>query len=476
MNIKVLILTEGGQNIGFGHITRCTAIYQAFEEKGIIPTMVVNCDEVVKDLLKDINYIPLNWLKEEEKIFEIINKAEIVVIDSYLADLKFYKRVSSVVKTPVYLDDNMRVDYPEGIVVNGSIRAEELNYSKKRGVTYLLGAEYIPLRKEFWNVPEKTINKNVKNILISFGGINHSDLVCKIIDCLKGKFEFNLYVIESEKNRLSTSQVLNLMLRADICISGGGQTTYELARVGVPTIGICFYENQKWNLKGWKENGFIEYIGWADDANMLDKLEEALNKIISYEVRTKRSSRGKKYVDGKGAERIIINLEKIKSAEEKDSEISLRPVRLNDCYELWFWRSRPEVRRWSFDTEPIKYEKHKVWLARKLKNKKVKIYIAENKKGKKIGQVRFEINRKNSAYINVNLNPRFFGKGFGNKIIKVASEIFREKNPDIKELIAEIINENIISKRAFRKAGYIFSHNSFKKDKKINIFKMREIK
>jgi len=63
------------------------------------------------------------------------------------------------VKLAVYIDDNKRLDYPKGVVVNGSIHAKELNYSKKNGVKYLLGPKYIPLRKDFWEVPEKEIKE-----------------------------------------------------------------------------------------------------------------------------------------------------------------------------------------------------------------------------------------------------------------------------------------------------------------------------
>ena len=31
--MKVFIITEGGRNISFGHITRCLSLYQAFKEK-----------------------------------------------------------------------------------------------------------------------------------------------------------------------------------------------------------------------------------------------------------------------------------------------------------------------------------------------------------------------------------------------------------------------------------------------------------
>ena len=51
--MKVFIITEGSQNTGFGHVTRCISLYQAFEERGITPKFVVNGDESIEDLLKN---------------------------------------------------------------------------------------------------------------------------------------------------------------------------------------------------------------------------------------------------------------------------------------------------------------------------------------------------------------------------------------------------------------------------------------
>jgi spore coat polysaccharide biosynthesis predicted glycosyltransferase SpsG len=34
--MNVVILTEGGKNIGFGHVARCSSIYQAFEQSPYI--------------------------------------------------------------------------------------------------------------------------------------------------------------------------------------------------------------------------------------------------------------------------------------------------------------------------------------------------------------------------------------------------------------------------------------------------------
>ena len=58
-------------------------------------------------------------------LFELVKNADIAIIDSYLAKKFFYENLSYIVKTPVYIDDYKRLDYPKGFVVNGNINAEE---------------------------------------------------------------------------------------------------------------------------------------------------------------------------------------------------------------------------------------------------------------------------------------------------------------------------------------------------------------
>ncbi len=68
--MKVFIITEGSKNIGFGHITRCISLYQAFKKRGIIPKFIINGDDPVKDLLKGLNYQIFNWLDEKSRLFK----------------------------------------------------------------------------------------------------------------------------------------------------------------------------------------------------------------------------------------------------------------------------------------------------------------------------------------------------------------------------------------------------------------------
>ncbi|MDQ7082428.1 MAG: hypothetical protein Q9N34_05315 [Aquificota bacterium] len=148
--------------------------------------MLINGDDSIEDLVKGLNYRLVNWLDKNN--LKHIKRADVAIVDSYLAGKDIYEYVSENVKTPVYIDDYNRLEYPKGIVVNGGIHAKKLDYPKKRDVTYLLGTKYIPLRKPFWDVPEKEIREEVRNVLITFGGDDIRNLTPKVLRVLRENF------------------------------------------------------------------------------------------------------------------------------------------------------------------------------------------------------------------------------------------------------------------------------------------------
>lgn len=302
---KVVFITEGGRKIGFGHVTRCVSLYQAFEEEKIMPMFIVNGDNSILEFLKNADYKMFDWLKEGKKLFESLKDADIIVIDSYLAGKSLYNKIYKVCRNLVMIDDYKRIKYPRGIIINPSIYGGRINYPGKAGAICLTGENYIILRKEFWALPRKNINKKLKNVLITFGGMNHADLNEKVINYLRREFDFTFNVVKTEKNKAYPRKMFDLMLDADICISGGGQTIHELARVGVPTIGICLSENQRMNLESWHEKRFIKYAGWHNDKNLLRNIESAIEDLSAQKIRLKISSIGRRFIDGQGARRIV---------------------------------------------------------------------------------------------------------------------------------------------------------------------------
>jgi UDP-2,4-diacetamido-2,4,6-trideoxy-beta-L-altropyranose hydrolase len=323
--MRILIITEAGLNIGLGHITRCTSLYQAFEENGIVPELIINSnDNSIEKLLRGKRYQIFNWLNRTKRLFDLMENVPIVIIDSYLANADFYENISKVIKIPVYMDDNKRIKYKRGIVVNGAINAEKIGYPQKDGITYLLGAKYTPLRKEFWEVSKRKTREGVEYVMITFGGDDSEDMTTKILKLLNknypkmikkviiGQSFKNVEKIERLKNKTieliyypDAEKMKEIMLESDIAISASGQTLYELARVGVPTIGICMAENQLRNIKGLEKTGFLEYVGWYNKDNLMGRVNDSIKYLENAKARKTKSKIGKKCIDGKGVKRIV---------------------------------------------------------------------------------------------------------------------------------------------------------------------------
>jgi len=312
--VKALILTEGGDNIGLGHVTRCTAIYQGLLAKGIDVRMIINGDDIVKKVLDDIDCTICDWSSDSEQLFNMLDGVGAVLIDSYLADKDAYSWISKAVESCFYIDDFNRIEYPKGVVLNASLDSAYLDYQQRDDITYLLGREYVILRKPFWSVGEKTINKEVKSVMITFGGLDYSKLADDVSGIVKKVFaQAEIDVVDPKKCFMSASQVRDLMIKTDICICAGGQTTYELARCGVPTIGVCLADNQLVNLEGWQREGFMDYIGRCDDGDMQEKLTTALKNIMPQSERKKRSQVGQRSIGGNG---VVSIAEKLVSLSE----------------------------------------------------------------------------------------------------------------------------------------------------------------
>lgn len=309
--------------MGFGHITRCSSIYQAFNEIGIIPQFIVNGDESIHNLLKDINHETFDWINNQKKLLATLKDADIVFVDSYHAGYNLYKEISSQVKTAVYLDDNMRLEYPKGFVLNGAISAEQLPYPENKDVDYLLGVQFAPLRKEFWDTADKQVRDEIEVIMVTFGGTdihgltsdilrmltrNYPDVVKK---CIIGNGFKNTAKIENIRDNNTdlifhpaANDMKSVILESDIAISACGQTLYELACVGVPTIAVTVADNQSTSTRGWQKAGFIEYGGHWSKTDLSGNIKSLIDKLKCPELRRKNSCIGRNFVDGKGALRI----------------------------------------------------------------------------------------------------------------------------------------------------------------------------
>ncbi len=317
----IYILTEGGDGIGMGHISRCLSLCQAFDEFGYAATLIINNKGKTLTGIQDIRVVQLDWLNHEQEILSMVNDADILLIDSYMCTESLYQKLAHTTLLAAYIDDSIRINYPPGIVINGVMCAEEMRYPKQNDVQYLLGQEYAFLRKEFWKVPDKKINKTIKSVLITCGGNDDGSLSYSILRCLVEKYPgiekklvlknretvyknyFNMHA--TVLTDLNASDMRVVMTESDIAITASGQTTYELSKTGTPFIAITTAENQLFSIGCFYRKGLVGTPIDAGDTAMCVKILEQMAHLADQDERRAVSNKMKENINGQGSLKIV---------------------------------------------------------------------------------------------------------------------------------------------------------------------------
>ncbi|MDD5491132.1 MAG: hypothetical protein PHV60_00425 [bacterium] len=329
MRPKVLIITEGGQKIGMGHVARVSCFAQWFSHHSWPCRMLIKGDRSVK------GFISRKGIKAQiiSRIDDIKAQADLVIIDSYNFPLAFYRQMSAQALL-LSLDDLCRISYPEGFILNGNVFAKKLDYPTNSGRYYLLGPEYQLLSQEYRRSrPAHGIREKISRVLITLGGgqtVSGCEKILKIIlethkiklqqiDIVgTGQKKIKVKVVNGTKVFLHPvmKSLKPLILSSDLAITAGGQTLYELAYCGVPAIGICLAENQLGSLVEWQKLGFIKYIGWLQDKTLGEKLVKAFFDLVPVTGRKSMAKIGRGLVDGQGVERILARVKDVLDNEK----------------------------------------------------------------------------------------------------------------------------------------------------------------
>jgi spore coat polysaccharide biosynthesis predicted glycosyltransferase SpsG len=97
-----------------------------------------------------------------------------------------------------------------------------------------------------------------------------------------------------------------LMSAADLAVSGGGQTLYELAATGVPTVALCLADNQEPNIAALAGVSLLSAGRVAESAaGRFDRIEEGCRQLAADPaLRQRMSDAGRSLIDGQGAARV----------------------------------------------------------------------------------------------------------------------------------------------------------------------------
>ena len=478
---NLLIRADASASIGTGHVMRCLALAQAWQDRGwrVAFAMAQSTPSVEQRLLA--NRCEVLSVDAEPGTLQDANRAahfaaeqhaSWVVADGYQFGAEYQERLKAAGLQVLVLEDYGHSGrYTADLVLDQNVCADGALYEKRSAFTkLLLGPRYCLLRREF--VAMKTwgrrIPEQAQHLLVSMGGSDPQSLTARVIESLSlveieglhvkvvaggsNPQYKSLRVLAEESSRKAikmevqpdVTNMAKLMAWADVAIAAAGSTCWELCMLGLPALLLDAAGHQIPLARELARLECAVYAGSSSEMTAAKVAHELDTLVRSAGLRQTLSQNCRRLVDGAGARRVVSAM---------IGGLRLRRAGKEDVQLLWNWANDADVRSNSFASEPIPWDTHVEWLRQKLAQPDCMLFIAEDSPGNSVGQIRLDGNSNGEMYVNLSLSKERRGQGLAAALIdRGVDQAFADGN--CRQIHALVKPGNAASLRAFECAGF----------------------
>lgn len=263
----ILFVVTGNSNVGLGHVYNTLLIANDILNHKIT-FLVDNNSKLAYDKIQSKNY-PVYIQESEDIIDDIIKLDPDIVINDILDTRESYILKLKKLNYKVINFEDLGAGAKKADFVVNAIYPE-----KEVLKNHYFGHKFFVLRDEFIYSSKKMVTQKVKNVLLTFGGVDPNNLTKKVIESISdychnknieitviAGFGYNRYEslidfknLKIEKN---VSNISKYMLDADIIFTSAGRTTYEIASIGTPAIVLAQNDRELTHFFASSEYGFL---------------------------------------------------------------------------------------------------------------------------------------------------------------------------------------------------------------------------
>lgn len=332
----LLLRCDANVSIGTGHVMRCLALAQAWQDcGGHAMFAMAEHTPAVRERLRSENCQILRLQADPGSSEDAAKTSEAaracaaawVVVDSYCFGSHYQWVLKEEGCRVLFVDDNGHSQhYSAELVLNQNVYADEEAYRQRDGGTeLLLGPKYAMLRREFsaWQGWKREIPARARRVLVTMGGSDPDNVTALVLRVVLSQPDARATVVLGGSNPHTTElyeeahqygdratvleNVLDmpaLIAGADVAVSGAGTTTLEMCYLGLPALLVVLAENQRRAAEQLDARGVALNLGAIKHLD-LGHTEECLARLIaSHETRAVMAMRGQQLVDGRGAQRV----------------------------------------------------------------------------------------------------------------------------------------------------------------------------
>jgi UDP-2,4-diacetamido-2,4,6-trideoxy-beta-L-altropyranose hydrolase len=337
---NVLLRCDGGPGIGVGHLMRCRSLAAAFAALGWRHWFAVSRETAALFAERATIIVP-SGVVGARAVAEAVaaNKVDCLVVDHYGLDAKFETAARGKAPIVLVIDDLADRPHDCDLLVDPNPERVAADYAGRTGSTtrLLLGPQYALLRPEFAErrpLRARSPRRQAERLLIMLGGAdphNISQRLLKTLPQLGGApLKTVLVVGPANPHRealaalapapgievaVDPPDLAGLMLDADLAITTGSTSFWELACLGVPALIIVIADNQRAVARAAENAGAALVLGESDHLDPRSLAAAVAALAADPQRRQRMRQAGRNLVDGRGADRVADTVDKINAAQ-----------------------------------------------------------------------------------------------------------------------------------------------------------------
>ena len=340
--MNLLFRAEASVVIGTGHVMRCLALAQAWQDAGGRASFAMaQVTPAVEERLRRESIGVVRLKAEPGSADDAKDTAALArekqaswaVVDGYGFGADYQVALKSAGLKVLFVDDNGHAaHYSADLVLNQNAHANEALYRNREfSTSMLLGPRYALLRREFsaqrgW---KREIPAIARNVLVTMGGSDPDNFTREAVGGVRAVKDESLRIrvlaggsnphfasleeLSMEKGSSielvrDATDMPDQMRWADVAVAAAGSTCLEMCFMGLPALLIDLAENQTPIANEFVRRGTAHHLGSLRTVTA-DQIEaETRQLLVSQVERSTMSQRGQELVDGKGAERVVREL------------------------------------------------------------------------------------------------------------------------------------------------------------------------
>ncbi|RAK69645.1 UDP-2,4-diacetamido-2,4,6-trideoxy-beta-L-altropyranose hydrolase [Hymenobacter edaphi] len=493
---RLVLRADGNPRIGLGHVMRLLAladmlgpdfrtVFVIQEPSAELQQLLTAAVDEVVDMTPQPAAGEPAWLAQH-----VLQPHDILILDGYGFEYSYQQEVRPHVARLVCLDDLHSFPSAADLVINpaGGVLAADYEL-RQPGARLLSGPAYAPLRPAYMAAAATAAERPAAapdTILICLGGADPAQQTQRVAEALlalapvrqvhavvgsayQGWDTLQQWAADQPRlllhRNLAAADMVALMQLCGAAVCAPSTVSYEYCAAGG---GLLFTQPLADNQRGidrfLREQGLA--LPYHSAANVLTSGEAA-------RVADRMRQAQRRHFDGRVAERLRQAFAELVSAEPPAEQgavvtpaarsapaatdgLTTRRATADDARLYFDWANDPAVRQNAVQTEPIEWEGHRGWFARRLADADAYLYVLEQD-GTPVGQVRIEFEAERPAapgLIDYSVDAAWRGRGLGTALLHQALRQLRQDRAGDWTVVGQVKPQNQASARVFERLGF----------------------